>query len=95
MITVCLVFVICWLALIAYLVLLGDLLVPIVELVDSNLADMQDANLLRVLVTCAATLVLSPMCFKGSMHALRFLCFASVTSVVIVGVVIARRAVQR
>lgn len=92
-VTVSMVFLICWLAFVAYLVLLGDLLVPIVELVAPAVLDYDPKNLRRAVVT-VATVVSAPMCFKTSLHTLRFLCFASVGSVAVVGLVIVRRALE-
>jgi len=92
-VTIVLIFAICWLALVAYSVLIGDLLVPIAELAFPELPhSLGSPEALRRLTICVATLFLSPMCFKSGLNALSFLCFASVGSVVIVGMVIAYRA---
>lgn len=93
--TVGLVFLLCWLALVAYFVLLGDLLVPIAELFfPASGQDEADAQALRKVVMCVAAVLLSPMCFAGSLHALRFMCYASVTSVLLVGMVVAMKAIE-
>eukprot|EP00929_Paragymnodinium_shiwhaense_P071413 TRINITY_DN36304_c0_g7_i1.p1 TRINITY_DN36304_c0_g7~~TRINITY_DN36304_c0_g7_i1.p1 ORF type:complete len:682 (-),score=90.11 TRINITY_DN36304_c0_g7_i1:143-2110(-) len=94
-VTIMLVFVICWLALVAYSVLLADLLVPIVQLVfgEAALAGFSPEGL-RQLTLIGATALLSPMCYKDGLHSLRFLCYASVGSVLFVGFVISMRAAE-
>lgn len=93
--TVGLVFLLCWLALVAYFVLLGDLLVPIAELfVPATSQGEAGAQALRKVVMCIAAALLSPMCFAGSLHALRFMCYASVSSVLLVGMVVAMKAIE-
>jgi len=92
--TVFLVFVLTWLALVAYSVLISDLLTPVVELVVPGVVNDLSLTSLHQLTLCVVTLIVSPMCFAGSMASLRFLCFASVGSVVLVGAVIAFRAFQ-
>jgi len=92
--TVGTVFVICWLSMVAYFVLLGDLLVPTAELAFPSLKNIGSAETERRLVVCVFTLLLSPMCFKGNLAALRFMCFASVGSVVLVCLMVLLRAAQ-
>ncbi|CAE7540140.1 SLC38A10 [Symbiodinium natans] len=48
----------------------------------------------RRIVVCVAALFLSPMCFRSSLSALRFMCFASVASVIVVGAVVGYRAFE-
>ncbi|CAE7695449.1 BXL6 [Symbiodinium pilosum] len=89
-----LVFMICWLTKIAYFVLLTDLLVPVAELAAPSLKTSYTPETTRRIVVCIAALFLSPMCFKSSLSALRFMCFASVSSVVVVGAVVGYRAFE-
>lgn len=86
--TILLVCTLCWLAIVAYVVLLGDLLVPLLLLVGFDIAH----ETLRRLTLTGAILLLTPLCCLRSIHALRFLCFTSVASVVMVGGIIAARA---
>eukprot|EP00448_Togula_jolla_P028673 CAMPEP_0170625372 /NCGR_PEP_ID=MMETSP0224-20130122/30722_1 /TAXON_ID=285029 /ORGANISM="Togula jolla, Strain CCCM 725" /LENGTH=613 /DNA_ID=CAMNT_0010951939 /DNA_START=29 /DNA_END=1870 /DNA_ORIENTATION=- len=88
-----LLFLLCWLALVGYSVLVGDLLVPLLELIAPQLEDVPHETLRRGTLI-GAMLLLSPMCFKDGLHSLRFLCFASVGSVLIMGLIIAFRAAQ-
>eukprot|EP00931_Biecheleriopsis_adriatica_P010222 TRINITY_DN11130_c1_g1_i1.p1 TRINITY_DN11130_c1_g1~~TRINITY_DN11130_c1_g1_i1.p1 ORF type:complete len:672 (-),score=110.82 TRINITY_DN11130_c1_g1_i1:40-2055(-) len=92
-VTIALVFLICWLTMVAYFVLLTDLLVPLAELAMPSLVEMS-AEVVRREVVCVAALLLSPMCFKSSLSALRFMCFASVGSVMVVAAAVGFRAVQ-
>jgi len=87
-------FVICWLSMIAYFVLIGDLLQPTAELVAPALQQWSNAEAVRRLVVSLAALALSPMCFKGNLAALRFLCFASVGAVLLVSCVVTLRAAE-
>eukprot|EP00928_Gymnodinium_smaydae_P010695 TRINITY_DN14029_c0_g2_i1.p1 TRINITY_DN14029_c0_g2~~TRINITY_DN14029_c0_g2_i1.p1 ORF type:complete len:591 (+),score=119.03 TRINITY_DN14029_c0_g2_i1:245-1774(+) len=92
-ITIALVFVICWLTMIAYFVLLADLLFPLVDFVAPDIVSWAGStDLARHGIILAGGLLLSPMCFKNSLSSLRFLCFASVGSVVFVATVIISRA---
>lgn len=93
-ITTSLIFIICWLALVAYFVLLADLLVPVASVIFPEFLNACGPKLLRKLVTCVAAGLLSPMCFKANLHALRFTCYASVCSVLLVALVIGLRAMQ-
>merc|ERR1719401_1229702 len=79
---------------VAYFVLLGDLLVPTAELVIPSLKELGSAELERRLVVSVISLVLSPMCFKDNLSALRFMCFASVSSVVVVCLMVLLRAAE-
>lgn len=92
--TIGLVFMICWLTKIAYFVLLTDLLVPVAELVVPSLRTSYTPETTRRIVVCIAALFLSPMCFRSSLSALRFMCFASVSSVAVVGAVVGIRAFE-
>ncbi|CAE8680171.1 unnamed protein product [Polarella glacialis] len=92
--TIALIFAICWLTKIAYFVLMADLLVPLAERALPHVAAAQGQDVFRRLVVTGAALLLSPMCFKSSLSALRFMCFASVGSVVVVGAVVGLRAFQ-
>ncbi|CAE7245014.1 SLC38A10, partial [Symbiodinium necroappetens] len=85
---------ICWLTKIAYFVLLTDLLVPVAELVVPSLRTSYTPETTRRIVVCIAALFLSPMCFRSSLSALRFMCFASVCSVAVVGAVVGIRAFE-
>ncbi|CAJ1390687.1 unnamed protein product [Effrenium voratum] len=91
--TIALVFIICWLTKIAYFVLLTDLMVPVAELCVPALQSLTPAAVRRVVV-CVAAVLLSPMCFKSSLSSLRFMCFASVGSVIVVGCVVGLRAIE-
>eukprot|EP00428_Durinskia_dybowskii_P028248 CAMPEP_0170249956 /NCGR_PEP_ID=MMETSP0116_2-20130129/24790_1 /TAXON_ID=400756 /ORGANISM="Durinskia baltica, Strain CSIRO CS-38" /LENGTH=653 /DNA_ID=CAMNT_0010500883 /DNA_START=74 /DNA_END=2035 /DNA_ORIENTATION=+ len=91
--TVTLVFCLTWLAQVAYFVLVQDLLAPMALLIAPGVFDsFSDEGIRRLVVTLAAVL-LAPMCYKGSLSALRFLCFASVGSVVMVGIILGVKAV--
>lgn len=91
--TIALVFVLCWLTKVAYFVLLTDLLVPIAELIVPSLSQAP-AEMVRHGTVCLAGLLLSPMCFKSNLSAVRFLCFASVGSVLVVGAIVGFRAFE-
>mmetsp|Transcript_28257 Transcript_28257/g.51004 ORF Transcript_28257/g.51004 Transcript_28257/m.51004 type:complete len:697 (-) Transcript_28257:180-2270(-) len=94
--TVALVFAICWLTKVAYFVLLTDLFVPLVYLAFPSVhrsADEDDTAVRRV-VACMGALLLSPMCFKSSLSSLKFACFASVGSVVVVAAAVGFRTAQ-
>jgi amino acid permease len=89
--TMFLVFILCWLASVGYYVLLGDLIVPLLDLVSPDLQHV-DREILRRLTLLGATVLLAPMCFSKSLGSLQWLCFASVGSVVIVAIVIFAKA---
>lgn len=91
-VTLTIVFVICWLTMIAYFVLIGDLLQPTAELVAPALTKFGSHEGVRRLVLGISALVLSPMCFKSNLAALRFMCFASVGSVLLVSLIVTLRA---
>mmetsp|Transcript_25304 Transcript_25304/g.80429 ORF Transcript_25304/g.80429 Transcript_25304/m.80429 type:complete len:634 (+) Transcript_25304:81-1982(+) len=93
-ITLTMVFVICWLSMIAYFVLIGDLLHPTAELVLPALKHIGSPETVRRVVLAVAALALSPMCFKNNLAALRFMCFASVGSVLLVTCIVTIRAAE-
>lgn len=92
--TVNIIFIICWLTMIAYFVLLGDLLQPALEMAIPALRHLGSIEGTRRLVLCGAALVLSPMCFKSNLAALKFLCIGSVGSVLLVSLMVTIRAVE-
>lgn len=71
------VFLVCWLGLIAYSVLIGDLLDPVVQYFLAS----EPSPFIRQVLMVGAALLISPMCLQNRLGALRFLCFASVLSV--------------
>mmetsp|Transcript_4930 Transcript_4930/g.14417 ORF Transcript_4930/g.14417 Transcript_4930/m.14417 type:complete len:676 (-) Transcript_4930:239-2266(-) len=91
--TVLLVFSMTWLATVAYFVLLQDLLAPTAELVAPSMFAGSSQEGVRRSVGTVAAVALAPMCYKGNLSALRFLCFASVGSVLLVGLVLAYKAI--
>lgn len=91
-VTMGVVFVFCWLTMVAYFVLLADLLLPIVLLLGPADLFSGRIDILRKVVVFVAALLLSPMCFKDRLSALRVLCFASVGSVLFTALVIFVRA---
>lgn len=92
--TVWIIFLICWLSQIAYFVLLADLLQPTIELAGPHLFQGWSQAAIRKVVVSIAACILAPMCFKSNLSALSFMCFASVGSVVFVGIVIGVRALN-
>jgi len=92
--TVVVIFFLCWLSMIAYFVLLGDLLVPTAELAVPALKRLGSAETIRRVILGCAALLLSPMCYKGSLAAVRAMAYTSVGSVLLVGSMVIVRACQ-
>lgn len=79
-----LIFLLTWLCCVAYVVLIGDLVAPLVEFFVPNLGVWGH----RV-VEAISILIISPMCYMRSLHAFRFMSIFSVLSIFIVGIAIA------
>jgi len=92
MLTVLLVFLLTWLAQVAYFVLMQDLLTPTAELVAPALFRAWSEEATRRTIVTVAAVLLAPMCYKSSLSALRLLCFASVGSVVLVACILGFKA---
>mmetsp|Transcript_36436 Transcript_36436/g.66749 ORF Transcript_36436/g.66749 Transcript_36436/m.66749 type:complete len:651 (+) Transcript_36436:63-2015(+) len=92
-VTVISVFVLCWLAIVAYAVLLGDLLTPALKYVTGTAADAKPPVRREFLISGAGIFIL-PMCVQRNLGALRFLAFASVFSVCCVTAVLGWEALQ-
>jgi len=78
--SITMVFLVCWLGLIAYSVLIGDLLDPVVQYLLAS-ETQSPAPFIRQVLMLGTGLIISPMCLQNRLGALRFLCFASVLSV--------------
>jgi len=92
-VTVVSVFLLCWLAVVAYSVLLGDLLTPAIKYIAHTPAH-EEPPVRREYLILGAGVLIFPMCVQRSLGALRFLAFASVASICAVTVVLGWEALK-
>eukprot|EP00929_Paragymnodinium_shiwhaense_P023414 TRINITY_DN14656_c0_g1_i1.p1 TRINITY_DN14656_c0_g1~~TRINITY_DN14656_c0_g1_i1.p1 ORF type:complete len:589 (+),score=101.78 TRINITY_DN14656_c0_g1_i1:111-1877(+) len=81
-----------WLCQIAYLVLLADLMVPVIA--ASAVPVNMTTDGIRSMVICGAVLLVSPLCFKTSLHALRFMSVIAFTALCIVVLALGHHAFE-
>ena len=86
--TTLLIAILTWLCLIAYAVLIGDLLTPVLKLLGLSVGVMG-----RKLVIICAVLCVSPLCFKRTLTALRFGSLVTVCSITLVTCCIIYRSI--
>eukprot|EP00510_Aplanochytrium_minuta_P004818 CAMPEP_0184025260 /NCGR_PEP_ID=MMETSP0954-20121128/12683_1 /TAXON_ID=627963 /ORGANISM="Aplanochytrium sp, Strain PBS07" /LENGTH=586 /DNA_ID=CAMNT_0026308967 /DNA_START=216 /DNA_END=1973 /DNA_ORIENTATION=+ len=90
--TVLLVVVLTFLAMVGYLILARDLAVPLVEsyIVQRNMERFE-----RNLVAIILLLLVSPLCFATSLHSLRFTSLASLFALLVLSVAIVYKCIER
>jgi len=76
-ITMILIFVMIWLACVAYAVLMGDLFLPVIHFIFN----LEESALSRVIVIICSVALVSPLCYNrhlGSLRGTSFLCLSSI-----------------
>lgn len=91
--SVILVFVVTWLVLVAYTVLVGDMLLPIYEFFNFGYL-MSSPAYTKAILMVASGVSIFPMCCQHSLANMRFLCFISVFSVLLVACILTWKSVQ-
>jgi len=87
----CLLVSLIWLCQIAYLVLLGDLVVPLIMQLP-GISHLGSSST-RYIAICGAVTLVSPLCFQKSLSALRFVSFVALLSLLIVVCALGKHAI--